>query len=168
MPEPVASRIVAAAIERGASIAVAESLTGGMVVAALVSVPGASAVVRGGIVAYATPIKHSLLGVDAALLEREGAVDPNVAMQMATGARVAAAIDGAPATYGVATTGVAGPDPQDGKPVGLVYVGVAGPSGVEAVELRLAGDRSEIRAEATAGALEALLAALSRDAAVAV
>lgn len=163
MAEELAARIIRTAIERGATIAVAESLTGGLVVASLVSVPGASAVVRGGVVAYATPLKHSLLGVDAELLAREGAVDPNVAMQMAEGVRAAASVDASPAAFGVATTGVAGPDPQDGRPVGLVYVGVASAAGAESIALQLTGDRQAIRAAATTAALEALLGVLSRN-----
>jgi nicotinamide-nucleotide amidase len=155
--------VVAAALERGSTIAVAESLTGGLVISALVSVPGASAVVRGAVVAYHTGLKHSLLGVDAALLEREGAVHPEVARQMAEGARRAAAVDGGWADYGVATTGVAGPDPQDGRPVGLVYVGVAGPYGASALEFRFAGDRASIRAQATEAALETLLSTMNAE-----
>ncbi|KIQ10041.1 damage-inducible protein CinA [Curtobacterium flaccumfaciens] len=130
---------------RGETLAVAESLTGGLVVATLVDVPGASAVVHGGVVAYATPVKHSVLGVSEDLLEAEGAVHPEVARQMAAGVRIALSVDGEPATWGISTTGVAGPDPQDGKPVGTVYVGIASAAGAEAFELHLDGDRGAIR-----------------------
>lgn len=144
-PPSVASALVAELTARGETVAVAESLTGGLVVAALVSVPGASAVVRGGVVAYATPVKHELLGVDADLLRTEGAVHPEVARQMAAGVRIALSIDGEPATWGISTTGVAGPDPQDGKAVGTVFVGIASADGAEAFALHLDGDREAIR-----------------------
>ncbi len=117
-----AAEIVALLLERGESVGCAESLTGGLLTARLVDVPGASAVVRGGVVSYATDLKHELLGVDAELLAARGAVDAEVAAQMAVGAQRVLGAD-----WGVATTGVAGPDPQDGMPVGLVYVAVAGP-----------------------------------------
>ncbi|UXZ58880.1 CinA family protein [Curtobacterium sp. Arg-1] len=143
--EPVAPGLIAELTARGETLAVAESLTGGLVVATLVDVPGASAVVHGGVVAYATPVKHSVLGVSEDLLEAEGAVHPEVARQMAAGVRIALSVDGEPATWGISTTGVAGPDPQDGKPVGTVYVGIASTAGAEAFELHLDGDRGAIR-----------------------
>ncbi|WIB64482.1 MULTISPECIES: CinA family protein [unclassified Curtobacterium] len=155
-PGSLAVAIVRALAARGETLAVAESLTGGLVVAELVAVPGASAVVRGGVVAYATPLKHRLLGVDAALLATRGAVDPEVARQMATGVRAATAVDGLAATWGISTTGVAGPEPQDGKPVGTVFVGIARAGVAEASELRLDGDRAAIRA----GAVSELLTRL--------
>ncbi|WP_245627562.1 CinA family nicotinamide mononucleotide deamidase-related protein [Actinomadura oligospora] len=108
--------------ERGATVATAESLTGGLIGAELTRMPGSSATYAGGVVSYATGLKHRLLGVDESLLESEGAVHPDVARQMAEGVR-----DRLGATYGVAVTGVAGPEPQDGRPVGTVYVSVAGP-----------------------------------------
>ncbi|WP_460445883.1 CinA family protein [Angustibacter aerolatus] len=108
----------------GATVATAESLTGGMLGAALTAVPGVSAAYRGGVVSYATDLKHALLGVDADLLAREGAVHPDVARAMALGVR-----DRLGADWGIATTGVAGPDPQDGRPAGTVYVAVAGAAG---------------------------------------
>ncbi|MBF4614861.1 CinA family protein [Curtobacterium sp. VKM Ac-1376] len=144
-PVPVAPGLIAELTARGETIAVAESLTGGLVVATLVDVPGASAVVRGGVVAYATPVKHSVLGVSTSLLEAEGAVHPEVARQMASGVRIALSVDGEPATWGISTTGVAGPDPQDGKPVGTVFVGIASAAGASAYELHLDGDREAIR-----------------------
>ncbi|SOC88231.1 competence/damage-inducible protein cinA [Curtobacterium sp. 314Chir4.1] len=140
-----AATLIAELTARGETVAVAESLTGGLVVATLVGVPGASAVVRGGVVAYATPVKHTVLGVSDALLASNGAVDPEVARQMATGVRAALAVDGAPATWGISTTGVAGPDPQDGKPVGTVFVGIASEDAATAYELHLDGDREAIR-----------------------
>lgn len=102
------------------TVATAESLTGGLVGAALTGVPGASQVYRGGVIAYATDLKGQLLGVDAGLLARVGAVDERVAAAMAQGVRARLGAD-----YGLATTGVAGPDPQDGKPPGTVWVAVA-------------------------------------------
>ncbi|WP_288468215.1 CinA family protein [uncultured Curtobacterium sp.] len=149
--------LVAVLTARGETVAVAESLTGGLVVATLVGVPGASAVVRGGVVAYATPVKHTVLGVSADLLAEHGAVDPEVARQMASGVRTALAVDGEPATWGISTTGVAGPDPQDGKPVGTVFVGIASATGAEAYELHLEGDREAIRQ----GTVSELLARMS-------
>jgi nicotinamide-nucleotide amidase len=144
---------VARLVERGESVGCAESLTGGMVVARLVDTPGASAVVRGGIVPYATSLKASLLDVDTGLLAERGAVDPEVARQMASGARRVLGSD-----WGVATTGVAGPDAQDGMPVGGVFVAVAGPDGTVQVERHdLAGDRAAIRS----GAVDAALALLA-------
>jgi len=103
-------------------------------------------------VAYATPLKASVLGVDAALLERRGAVDDDVARQMAAGARRVLRAD-----WGVATTGVAGPDPQDGMPVGCVFVAVAGPDGSVVVQRHdLTGGRAEIRSGAVDAALTLL------------
>ena len=117
--EQTAAQVVRLLTQQGRTVAVAESLTGGLVVAALVGVPGASKVVRGGVVAYMTDLKASLLGVDEDLLARVGPVDPDVAAAMARGVAVRLGAD-----YGLATTGVAGPDPQDGHPVGEVYVAV--------------------------------------------
>ena len=111
---------VAALTAAGLTVAVAESLTGGSVVEALVRVPGASACVRGGVVAYATDLKATLLGVPADLLAERGPVDPDVAAAMADGVRRRLGAD-----LGVATTGVAGPEPQGGRPVGTFYVAVA-------------------------------------------
>ncbi len=140
-------------IARGWTVAVAESLTGGLVVASLVSIPGASATVRGGIVAYATDLKHALLGVDAALLAAQGPVHPEVARQMALGVRRVAGTADAGADVGIATTGVAGPTSQDGKPVGSVHIAVATPAGVRVESLTLSGTREQIRSEATRSAL---------------
>lgn len=124
----------------GETVACAESLTGGLVAAAIADVPGASAVLRGGVVAYAAELKVSLLGVSAALIEREGTVHRDVAIALADGARARLG-----ATWGLATTGVAGPGPAEGKPPGTVHVAVAGPSGTVARELRLKGPRDAVR-----------------------
>lgn len=149
----LAERIVARLTVEGRTVAVAESLTGGAVVAALVGIPGASLAVRGGIVAYDTALKESLLGVSPTLLDAHGPVHPEVAAAMAEGVRSAAAVGGHPADLGVATTGVAGPDAQGGAPVGLVYVAVADAAGTIVREHRFAGDRAEIRAQAAHAAL---------------
>ncbi|HVD23105.1 MAG TPA: CinA family protein [Lapillicoccus sp.] len=139
----------------GQTVASAESLTGGLVVSRLIDPPGASAVVRGGIVAYATDAKASVLGVDAELLADRGAVDADVAQQMAEGVRRVLDAD-----WGVATTGVAGPDPQDGVPVGRVYVAVAGPDGTCVQQHDLSGDRRDIRDGAVGAALALLMKSL--------
>lgn len=159
-PSPNAA-LVAALIERGLTIAVAESLTGGQLVAALIDVPGASATVLGGVVAYNTELKHSVLGVSAELLAEHGPVHPEVARQMAAGVRTALAVGGKPADVGLATTGVAGPESQSGQPVGTVYLGIAVGDRVESVALALSGSRSQIRsATVNAAVVEALATVL--------
>lgn len=171
-----AAQIVSALSEQRRTVAVAESLTGGMVSASLVAISGASAVLRGAVVAYATEVKRDVLGVDGDLLSANGAVDPDVAAQMAAGVRGLLKAD-----FGLATTGVAGPGPDGGVPAGRVFVAVAGP-GVECREpaadqdfyrdvdngevtarvlrLDLPGDRAAVRLGSTARVL-GLLAALS-------
>ena len=158
-----ARRLLAALGARGWSIGIAESLTGGLVVESLVSVPGASAVVRGGIVAYATPVKASLLGVDAALLDAHGAVHPDVARQMADGARRALAVEGREADVGLSTTGIAGPDSPDGQPVGTVFIGVATPLGSAVTSLHLHGSRDSIRFESAQRAIRLALLAIGEN-----
>jgi nicotinamide-nucleotide amidase len=143
-----ASGVLSILKQRGETLATAESLTGGLVAATIVDVPGASAVFRGGFVAYATELKAVLVGVPDDLLAERGPVDPDVALALARGAGERCGAD-----WGLATTGVAGPDPQDGRPVGRVYVAVAGPGGAEVRELTLAGDRAEIRAGSVAAVL---------------
>ncbi len=157
-----AEALIAELTRAGLTLAVAESLTGGAVAAELVSVPGASIVLRGAVVAYDTALKSSLLGVPAALLVQHGPVHADVAALMAEGVRGVATVGGHPADIGVATTGVAGPDPQGDAPVGLVFVAVADDAGVEVRELRLAGDRAEIRAQAVDAALELVTDRLAR------
>ena len=156
MPDTVGDEIIALLIERHWSIAVAESLTGGLLVAELIRTPGASAVVRGGIVAYDTRIKHTLLGVDAQLLAAHGAVHQDVAAQMAAGVRAALAVDGEPAHIGISTTGVAGPEPQDGHPVGTVFLGFAVGTGVLTTRLSLSGSREDIRSAVVSESLAGL------------
>ena len=143
-----APEVVAALVAASRTIATAESLTGGLVCAALTDVPGASAVVRGSVVAYATELKAQVLGVDADLLAAGGAVQAEVARQMAAGVCRVLGSD-----VGVATTGVAGPDPQDGRAVGTVFVAVAFEDKVVVRELALTGDRASIRRETVSHAL---------------
>lgn len=153
-------RLVARLAELGWTLAVAESLTGGLVVAGIVAVPGASAVLRGGIVAYATDVKAALLGVDETLLAAHGPVHPRVARQMADGVRRTLGADGLTADVGIATTGIAGPVSPDGQPVGTVHVAVSTPLGSRVESLQLDGDREQIRAEAAAFAVRLALDAL--------
>lgn len=155
---PLARQVVQAAIERSLTLATAESLTAGLVSAALADVAGSSAVLRGGVVSYHNDVKTGLLGVDAGLLERQGSVDARVAVQMAVGARRACGAD-----IAVSTTGVAGPSAHDGKEVGTVFVGFAGPAGSGSEELHLEGDRQAIRVQARDAALRRLLAMLPRN-----
>ena len=136
----VARAVVIAATLAHRTIATAESLTAGLVAATIASVPGASQVLRGGIVAYATEVKAELLDVPQALLSRGGAVQPQVAETMAAAARRKLHAD-----FGLGCTGVAGPDAQDGHPVGEVHVAVAGPEAIRTHSLQLAGDRDAIR-----------------------
>jgi nicotinamide-nucleotide amidase len=131
---------------RGETVACAESITGGGVADLLSGTPGASATFRGAVVAYATEVKRDLLGVTAAQV-----VSADCAAQLASGVRSLIGSD-----WAVSTTGVAGPEKQDDKPVGTVYVGVAGPLGVEVHRLALEGDRREIRAQACRAAVQAL------------
>ena len=160
-PSVVAEQLIAELTRRRMTIAVAESLTGGLVAAELVSVPGASAVLRGGVVAYATDLKSSLLGVDVELLARTGPIDPEVARQMAEGVRWRFGRDGVPADIGLATTGVAGPDPQDGHVPGEVWIGLAIGDSVEAHGLTFGGDRAAIRSATVAASLQRVLTRLS-------
>jgi nicotinamide-nucleotide amidase len=134
------------------TVATAESLTAGLLAATIAGVPGASAVLRGGLVVYATDLKHSLAGVDAEVLATEGPVAASTAEQLAVGARTRCGAD-----WGVALTGVAGPDSQDGHPVGTVFLGLAGPGHTEVMRLKLSGDRWTIRIGATRTAVSELL-----------
>jgi nicotinamide-nucleotide amidase len=136
----LAAQIVGLLTRRRQTVAVAESLTGGLLGAAITTVPGASSVFRGGVIAYATDVKAALLGVSAALLAERGAVDPDVAGAMAAGVR-----ERLGAAIGAATTGVAGPDAADGKPPGTVHIAVSTAGGTVVQTLALSGGRDEIR-----------------------
>jgi nicotinamide-nucleotide amidase len=140
------------------TVATAESLTGGRLAAVLTEVPGASDVYVGGVVTYATELKASLLGVPEQLIAEHGVVSSECAQAMAAGVR---ALTGA--TYGVATTGVAGPSEQEGKPPGTVYVGIAGPDLVAAVALELRGKRGQIQDRTCREALTAFEQVLQRE-----
>jgi nicotinamide-nucleotide amidase len=144
--------------ERDETVATAESLTGGQVCATLVDAPGASAVVRGAIVAYAPEVKSQILGVDSDQILADGTVDAGVAREMAEGVRLRLG-----ATWGISTTGNAGPEPSEGKPVGMVFIAVAGPGTSVVRELSLSGDRVAIRRSTTAAALSLLLATLEEQ-----
>jgi len=144
-----------ALLRRHETVAVAESLTGGLVAAAITDRPGASDVFIGSITAYATTIKESLLGVDPSLLAERGAVDADVALAMAEGVR-----QRLKTTYGVATTGVAGPESQDGQAAGTVFVAVSADTARSVAALTLTGNRQEIRTGAVIGALRLLCRSL--------
>lgn len=144
---------------REETVSTAESLTGGMVSEVLTDAPGASATFLGGVVAYATELKVSVLGVSTECVEEHGVVSARCAEMMAEGAR---RLTGS--TYAVSTTGVAGPGPQEDRPVGTVYVGVAGPGGTSSDALSLPGERDTVRRAATGAALSALAARLTEGA----
>ncbi len=145
-------------LSAGATVATAESLTGGLLGGSFTSVPGSSAVYIGGVVTYATPLKVSLLGVSPSVVDGPGVVSGECAEAMARGVR-----DLTGSTYGLSTTGVAGPDEQEGKPAGTVFVGIAGPSGLRSVSFKFAGDREAVRALTVEAALSALSEQVSAD-----
>ena len=149
------ARVVAALKARGETLATAESLTGGGLAATVVDVSGASAVLRGGLIVYAVDLKATLAGVPEDLLAERGPVDPDVAVYLARGAR-----DRCSATWGLSTTGVAGPDAHGGFPPGTVYLGISGPTGDRYQRLDLDGGRAAIRAATVREALALLLSAL--------
>ena len=135
----------------GATVAVGESLTGGLLAARLTDVPGSSEAFRGGVVAYSSDAKERLLRVPRDGLAQFGAVSAESAADMAVGAR-----ESLGATYGLSLTGVAGPDEQEGKPVGTVFAGLSTPEGVTTRALRLPGDRPRVRTYAVVAALDLL------------
>jgi len=154
----IAEQIIGLLGGRRQTVAVAESLTGGLLAAALTGIPGASAAFRGGIVAYATDLKAALLGVPASLLERRGAVHPDVAVAMAVGVRERLGV-----TFGVATTGVAGPDPADGQLPGTVHIAVSADQDTVVRTLALDGDRGQVRRLTVERSLGLLLGRLRED-----
>lgn len=156
----IAENLVRQLRERGLTVAVAESLTGGLLSSTIVDVPGASAVYLGSVTSYSTDSKAKVLGVDSKLLDRNGPVDVTVAKKMAEHVRELFGAD-----IGVATTGVAGPEPQGGQPVGLAYIAVSRPpsgefdsswdsDGSMVRELRLSGSRQEIREQVVRMAID--------------
>jgi nicotinamide-nucleotide amidase len=155
LPAVVLRRLVAAR----ATVAVAESLTGGLVGAALSELPGSSAAFRGGVQVYATDLKARLAGVPEQVLAEHGAVSRPTAEALASGVR-----ERLEATYGVGVTGVAGPDEQEGKPPGTVHLAVAGPDGVRSATVRLPGDRPRVRLLAVTSALDLLRRTLPPEA----
>lgn len=151
--EPKATEVSRALRTEGATLATAESLTGGQLAVLMTEIPGSSEVYLGGVVAYATDLKTGVLGVPEAVVERHGVVSAECAQAMARGVRRLAG-----STYGVSTTGVAGPEPQEGKPVGTVFVAVAGPEGHDAVlALELVGDREAIQERTCVEALSCVV-----------
>jgi nicotinamide-nucleotide amidase len=159
MSRELAARIVSLLGERHQTVAVAESLTGGLLGAAITDIPGASVVFRGGVIAYATELKAELLGVPAALLACHGPVHPDVAAAMASGAR-----DRLGATIGMATTGVAGPDPADGFPPGTAHIAVSAGRAPVTRALALAGGRDEVRRQVVEHSLRLLCDLLGEEA----
>ncbi|MBF6173983.1 CinA family protein [Nocardia blacklockiae] len=158
--DPLAAAVPAADLVRllrrsALTLATAESLTAGLLAATVAGVPGASAVLRGGVIVYATDLKHTLGGVSEHTLTADGPVAASTAEQLAVGARTACGAD-----WGVGLTGVAGPEPQDGRPVGTVFLGLAGPESTEVLRLKLSGDRWTIRMEAVRAAVRELVRCL--------
>lgn len=151
-----AHRLVERAVASGTTLATAESLTAGLVCASLADVPGASAVLRGGVVAYASDLKTALLGVDPELIARLGPVHEDVAAQMAVGVRHLLG-----SGLGLSTTGVAGPGPQDGVAAGTALVAVADANGVRVQRLALDGDRPQVRRATVEALLELALGHLN-------
>ncbi len=152
-----ATELIAALKQRGETVCTVESLTGGLLCASLTDVPGASAVVRGGVVAYTIDAKRDVVAVDPEVLRAHGAVSAEAATALAD--RILAIFG---ATWALSTTGVAGPSTQEGKPVGTVFVGLSGPFS-EVLELQLEGDRYDIRQQTCAAAMELLLRALEYE-----
>lgn len=149
--------VVHAFAARGWTLALAESVTGGLVAERLTRVPGAGDVLAGSVVAYMDHAKRDLLGVDARLLATEGAISAAVAMQMAEGARKRLRSDVA-----IALTGAAGPQAPQGVEVGLVFLALATPEGTTVVERRFEGPRGRVREAAAEEALRMALASVAR------
>ena len=148
----LAGALQAELFRRSLMLASAESLTGGRLGDVLSAAPGASDTYLGGVVSYATEVKQKVLGVSAETVENHGVVSAECAEEMATGVR-----DLVDADYAVSTTGVAGPTTQEDKPVGLVYIGVAGPDGVRTERFQFDGGRAEIREKVVKAAIDLVL-----------
>jgi nicotinamide-nucleotide amidase len=147
-----AATLQAELLRRSAMLATAESLTGGRLGDVLSAAPGASDTYLGGVVSYATEVKQRVLGVSEETVEKHGVVSAECAEEMATGVRELVGAD-----YAVSTTGVAGPTTQEGKPVGLVYIAVAGPDGVRSERFDFDGERPEIREKVVKAAVDLVL-----------
>lgn len=150
--------VVRALVRRGETVATVESLTGGLLASRLVDVPGASAAFRGGLVVYARALKHTLAGVPEDLLAARGPVDEAVARALADGGRARCGTH-----WAVATTGVAGPAPQDGVAPGTVFVAVTSPDTMRVWPLALTGDRTAVRTAAVDAACGLLAQVLERS-----
>lgn len=153
---PIAQAAIELLTRAGMTVATCESLTGGLICATLVDVPGASRVVRGGLITYQTDTKTLLAGVDAGLIGEKGVVSAEVARAMAEGTRQRLGVD-----IAVSATGMASPGGADEPPAGTVFVGVASGKGVRAIRLNLAGDRQEIRHQTVEAAIRAIMEEIS-------
>lgn len=165
MSNQIAAKIIDRLRDSGQWLVVAESLTGGQLSASFVDIPGASDVFLGGLVAYRTQLKSVWLGVDSELLQQRGAVDSEVARQMAIGAAAGAATDlnlNVNQIVAIATTGVAGPTEQDGKPVGKVFVAIAIGETTHVAEFDFTGSRDQIREQASNQAIQLAWEQISR------
>lgn len=147
-----AAQAIAALKERGLTCATCESLTGGLICATLVDVPGASAVVRGGLITYQTDTKPLLADVDAALIAEKGVVSEEVARAMAEGVRRKLGVD-----IAVSATGMASPGSEEDPPAGTVFVGVSTRDRTYAIPLRLEGDRQTVRRQTVEKAIGAII-----------
>ncbi len=154
----IEEELVALLIRENMTVATAESCTGGLLASKFTSVPGVSAVYAGGFVTYATPMKHALLGVSKKVLKEEGAIAKKTAKQMAAGAAEKTGVDCA-----LSVTGNAGPSADEGKPVGLVYIGCCVDGKTIARKYNFEGDRASIREQAANAALELLLNKLTKS-----
>lgn len=148
--------LVGALRDRNSTVATAESLTAGLLSAAIADIPGASAVLRGGLVVYATDLKISLARVSEETIADHGPVSAQTARELAEGAARVCGSD-----WGVGCTGVAGPDMQDGHPVGTVFVGVSGAGSTTVASLSLLGDRRTVRRDTVLAAVSELLRRVS-------
>ncbi len=148
----VGSALEAELMVRSSMLATAESLTGGRLGDVLSAAPGASDTYLGGVVSYSTEVKQKVLGVSKETVDEHGVVSAPCAEEMATGVRELLGAD-----FAVSTTGVAGPATQEGKPVGLVFIGVAGPSGVTSRRFDFDGERAEIREKTVKAAIDLVL-----------
>lgn len=156
----LAHQLVQLLIQRGHTVATCESLTGGLVAAAITDVPGASACFRGGVIAYHPDIKIDVVGIDPDLIAHQGVVSSQTAAGMALGARRVCGSD-----WAIATTGVAGPSEIEGQPAGTVWLGIAGDrdgvAGTYTRLMRFDGDRDSVRREAVNAALSLLIEKVS-------